>query len=229
MGSSGQSKDGSSNGNGPRKSKVEETSSDLLNRKSKLRTESIARHYSHIISGRVESYACSALMMASRKFYQIVQSGDDNSLRTFEQGRYYGTVAAGLASAYMHRKPVNSMHAIRSAGRREFREFGRFATMDKKRLPRNIHESLKANRQLKNEIRELTAKGSSLTVAERAELLKKRGQLVASSLEPRKMHGYRNMQAAHARDIRANKLIEKTSEGGRSTTKTVQKAMQADY
>lgn len=229
MGSSGQSKDGSSNGNGPRKSKVEETSSDLLNRKSKLRTESIATHYSRIISGRVESYACSALMMASRKFYQIVQSGDDNSLRTLEQGRYYGTVAAGLASAYMHRKPVNSLHAIKSAGRREFREFGRFATMDKKQLTRNIHESLKANRQLKNEIRELTAKGSSLTVAERAELLKKRGQLVASSLEPRKMHGYRNMQAAHARDIRANKLIEKTSEGGRITTKTVQKAMQADY
>ena len=229
MGSSGQSKDGSSNGNGPRKSKVEETSSDLLNRKSKLRTESIATHYSRIISGRAESYACSALMMASRKFYQIVQSGDDNSLRTLEQGRYYGTVAAGLASAYMHRKPVNSMHAIKSAGRREFREFGRFATMDKKQLTRNIHESLKANRQLKNDIRELTAKGSSLTVAERAELLKKRGQLVASSLEPRKMHGYRNMQAAHARDIRANKLIEKTSEGGRITTKTVQKAMQADY
>lgn len=227
-GGTGQSKDGSSNGNGPRKSKVEETSSDLLNRKSKLRTESIARHYSHIISGKVESYAAGALMMASRKFYQIVQSGEDNSLRTLEQGRYYGTVTAGLASAYMHRKPVNSMHAIKTAARREFREYGRFATMDKKQLTRNIHESLKANRQLKNEIRELTAKGSSLTVAERAELLKKRAKLAVSSLEPRKMHGYRNMQAAHARDIRTNKLIEKTSEGGRITTKTVEKAMKTD-
>ena len=228
-GTSGQDKDGSSSGNGPRKSKVEETSSDLLNRKSKLRTESIAKHYSRIIAGKAEGYASWALMAASRRFYQIAQSGEDNALRTLEQGRYYGTVAIGLADAYMHRKPVSSRHAIKTAGRREFREYGRFSTMGKKQLTREIHESLKANRQLKNEIRELTAKGSSLTMAERAELLKKRAQLAASSIEPRKMHGYRNMQATHARDIRANKLIEKTSEGGKITSKTVQKAMQADF
>lgn len=228
-GSSGQSKENSSNGNSPRKSKVEETSSDLLNRKSKLRTESIAMHYSRVIAGKAEGYACTALMMASRRFYSIAQSGEDNALRTLEQGRYYGTVAAGLASAYMHRKPVSSAHAIKTASHREFREYGRFATMSKKQLTHDIHESLKANRQLKNEIRELTAKGSSLTVAERAELLKKRAQLMANSMEPRKMHGYRNMQAAHARDIRANKQIEKASEGGRITTKTVQKAMKDDF
>ncbi len=229
LGSSGQSKDGSSNGNGPHKSKVEETSADLFNRKSKIRTESIAKHYSRIIAGKAEGYAAGALMMASRRFYQIAQSGEDNALRTLEQGRYYGTVAAGLASAYMHRKPVSSTHAIKSAGRREFREYGRFATMEKKQLTREIHESLKANRQLKNEIRALTAKGSNLTVAERAELLKKRAQLAAASMEPRKMHGYRNMQAAHARDIRANRQIEAASEGGRITTKTVQKAMREDF
>lgn len=229
MGGSGQSKDGASNGNGPRRSKVEETSADLLNRKSKIRTESIAMHYSRIIAGKAEGYAAGALMMASRKFYNIAQSGEDNALRTLEQGRYYGTVAAGLASAYMHRRPVSSAHAIKTSASREFREFGRFSTMSKKQLTHDIHESLKANRQLKNEIRELTAKGSSLTVAERAELLKKRAQLMANSMEPRKMHGYRNMQAAHARDIRANKQIEKASEGGRITTKTVQKAMQTDF
>lgn len=229
MGGSGQSKDGASNGNGPRRSKVEETSADLLNRKSKIRTESIAMHYSRIIAGKAEGYAAGALMMASRKFYNIAQSGEDNALRTLEQGRYYGTVAAGLASAYMHRKPVSSAHAIKTSASREFREFGRFSTMSKKQLTHDIHESLKANRQLKNEIRELTAKGSSLTVAERAELLKKRAQLMANSMEPRKMHGYRNMQAAHARDILANKQIEKASEGGRITTKTVQKAMQTDF
>lgn len=229
MGGSGQSKDGASNGNGPRRSKVEETSADLLNRKSKIRTESIAMHYSRIIAGKAEGYAAGALMMASRKFYNIAQSGEDNALRTLEQGRYYGTVAAGLASAYMHRRPVSSAHAIKTSASREFREFGRFSTMSKKQLTHDIHESLKANRQLKNEIRELTAKGSSLTVAERAELLKKRAQLMANSMEPRKMHGYRNMQAAHARDILANKQIEKASEGGRITTKTVQKAMQTDF
>lgn len=229
LGGSGQSKDGSSNGNGPNKSKVEETSSDLFNRKSRIRTESIAKHYSRIIAGKAEGYAAGALMMASRRFYQIAQSGEDNALRTLEQGRYYGTVAAGLASAYMHRKPVSSKYAIKSAGRREFREYGRFATMDKKQLTRKIHESLKSNRELKNEIRELMAKGSNLTVAERAELLKKRAQLAAASMEPRKMHGYRNMQAAHARDIRANKQIEAASEGGRITTKTVQKAMREDF
>ena len=229
LGSSGQSKDGSSNGNGPRKGKVEETSSDLLNRKSKLHTESIAKHYSRIITGKMEGYAVGALMMASRKFYSIAQSGEDNALRTLEQGRYYGTVAIGLADAYMHRKPVSSMHAIKSAGRREFREYGRLATMDKKELTRKIHESLKSNRQLKNEIRELTAKGSNLTLAERAELLKKRAQLAANSMEPRKMHGYRNMQATHARNIQANKQIEKASEGGRITTKTVEKAMKEDF
>ena len=229
MGSSGQSKDGSSGGNGPRKGKVEETSSDLLNRKSKLHTESIAKHYSRIITGKMEGYAVNTLMMASRRFYSIAQSGEDNALRTLEQGRYYGTVAIGLADAYMHRKPVSSKHAIKSAGRREFREYGRFATMDKKQLTRNIHESLKSNRQLKNEIRELMAKGSNLTLAERAELLKKRAQLMANSMEPRKMHGYRNMQATHARNIQANKQIEKASEGGRITTKTVEKAMKEDF
>ena len=156
MGGSGQSKDGASNGNGPRRSKVEETSADLLNRKSKIRTESIAMHYSRIIAGRAEGYAAGALMMASRKFYNIAQSGEDNALRTLEQGRYYGTVAAGLASAYMHRKPVSSAHAIKTSASREFREFGRFSTMSKKQLTHDIHESLKANRQLKNEIRELS-------------------------------------------------------------------------
>lgn len=229
MGSSGQSKDGSSNGNGPRKGKVEETSSDLLNRKSKLHTESIAKHYSRIITGKMEGYAVGALMMASRKFYSIAQSGEDNALRTLEQGRYYGSVAIGLADAYMHRKPVSAKHAIKSAGHREFREYGRLATMDKKELTRKIHESLKSNRQLKNEIRELTAKGSNLTLAERAELLKKRAQLAANSMEPRKMHGYRNMQATHARNIQANKQIEKASDGGRITTKTVEKAMKEDF
>ena len=154
MGGSGQSKDGASNGNGPRRSKVEETSADLLNRKSKIRTESIAMHYSRIIAGKAEGYAAGALMMASRKFYNIAQSGEDNALRTLEQGRYYGTVAAGLASAYMHRRPVSSAHAIKTSASREFREFGRFSTMSKKQLTHDIHESLKANRQLKNEIRE---------------------------------------------------------------------------
>ena len=228
-GSSGQSKDGSSNGNGPRKKKVEETSADLLNRKSKIRTESVARYYGRVISGKMQGYASWAFMAASRRFYQIAQSGEDNALRTLEQGRYYGAVTMGLASAYIHRKPVSSVHAIRTSARREFREYGRFSTMSKKQLTHDIHESLKANRQLKNEIRELMAKGSSLTVAERAELLKKRAQLMANSLEPRKMHGFRNMQAAHARNIRVNEQIEAASKGGRITVKTVQQAMQADF
>lgn len=228
-GSSGQSKDGSSNGNGPRKKKVEETSADLLNRKSKIRTESVARYYGRVISGKMQGYASWAFMAASRRFYQIAQSGEDNGLRTLEQGRYYGAVTMSLASAYIHRKPVSSVHAIRTSARREFREYGRFSTMSKKQLTHDIHESLKANRQLKNEIRELMAKGSSLTVAERAELLKKRAQLMANSLEPRKMHGFRNMQAAHARNIRVNEQIEASSKGGRITVKTVQQAMQADF
>lgn len=228
-GSSGQSKDGSSNGNGPRKKKVEETSADLLNRKSKIRTESVARYYGRVISGKMQGYASWAFMAASRRFYQIAQSGEDNGLRTLEQGRYYGAVTMSLASAYIHRKPVSSVHAIRTSARREFREYGRFSTMSKKLLTHDIHESLKANRQLKNEIRELMAKGSSLTVAERAELLKKRAQLMANSLEPRKMHGFRNMQAAHARNIRVNEQIEAASKGGRITVKTVQQAMQADF
>lgn len=228
-GSSGQSKDGSSNGTGPRKKKVEETSADLLNRKSKIRTESVARYYGRVISGKMQGYASWAFMAASRRFYQIAQSGEDNGLRTLEQGRYYGAVTMSLASAYIHRKPVSSVHAIRTSARREFREYGRFSTMSKKQLTHDIHESLKANRQLKNEIRELMAKGSSLTVAERAELLKKRAQLMANSLEPRKMHGFRNMQAAHARNIRVNEQIEAASKGGRITVKTVQQAMQADF
>ena len=52
---------------------------------------------------------------------------------------------------------------------------------------------------------------------------------MANSLEPRKMHGFRNMQAAHARNIRVNEQIEAASKGGRITVKTVQQAMQADF
>lgn len=227
-GGTGQRKDGSPFGNGPRKGKVEEPSTDAFHRDSKLRTESIARGYLKQISGMGSGYASVALMMASRKFYKMMQTGDDNALRTMESGRYYGTTALNLASAYVHRKPVSPVRAAKLAGRSEYSRFGRYATMDKKQLTRNIHENLKGNRQLKNEIRELVAKGSKLTPVERTELTKKMAQLSASSSEARKMHGFRNLQAANAREIRIQNQIKEAAGGKKITPQVARKAMRAD-
>lgn len=208
-GTTGQSK--GANPNKVTKEAVEEVTADIFGKSSKLKREGTIAHYGKKIGYRLEGWSSVAISRASRKLYNMAQSGDEDapeSLRTFEQGRYYMNTTVGVGRAIKNFHVVNAQGAAKTAQNLELKRFGKYVDMDKHQLSQQIHTGIANNRALKREIKDMMRQGSTLTPDQRKELLSKMKQLTKSSLETNCAVSYRNFQRQNANKIEASKDLE---------------------
>lgn len=69
------------------------------------------------IYGHTERYATRAGRLLGRKVYSTLQDGENNALRTFEQGRYYISTGVVFTNAVVHSRIINSDKATKLADR----------------------------------------------------------------------------------------------------------------
>jgi len=223
-GSTAQSKD--ENLNRPLKRVLADPNANILGRKSRLRTESIAKLYMKSVSSNFSVYAPNALMMAGRKFYQMMQSGDENNaLRTMENMRYYGMTAYGMTNAILHAKVVDSKALARSAASKELRNFGVLSKKSGKELSADIRRNIQTNISSKKEIRALMRKGKDLTIPERKELLSKIHEHARASKEVRLAISYQKMHRELTARVQLEQMIEHTANGKRITIRRVDETL----
>lgn len=207
-------KTGQANGVNPNKvskEAVEERVANIFGKSVKLKRETVVTRYSRNFGYKIEGYGTMAIARASRKVYNWAQSGDEDgsaSIRTFEQGRYYLKTSMDIRDAIIHFHVADSKGALHRGIKTESKFYGRFHHMTEKELSTHIHENIKNNRALKKEIKELWAKGSALTIAERKELLSKTAQLSKSSLEATQAVSYRKLVRKNKNTVAAAKKLE---------------------
>lgn len=191
-----------------RKKTSGEVSANVFGKEMRMHTKKIISSYAGQVGYKLEAYAPYALSRASRKLYQLMQSGEDNSLRTFETGRYYLATGIGVGYAVTHAHVVNSKLFYKQGAKSAFHQYGNLTVMDSKQLNRTIHENLKYNRAAKADIKELISKGASLTGEERKTLLSMMREHASASKEASKYYGYRKLQQENAMKVKVAKKLE---------------------
>jgi len=146
----------------PKKSQVERHSASILTKKSRLHSERFYSYYVRALGQRTVSYANHMPNLLSRNMYMLMQSGDDNALRTFENGRYYAITAAHVASAMTHLHVVAPGRFQRQAKAQELHRFVKYLGMSDQTLSKEIHVKMQLGRAGKQNIRILKAQNTSL-------------------------------------------------------------------
>ncbi len=153
------------------KGAVEEVSASILNRESKLKRESVSKQYFKAVGYRVSGYSSYAMTALSRKMYYLIQSGDDNALRTIETGRYYISTGVAVGRAIHNFAPVKSTaESAAKLAKWEFKRFGTLTSLDNKAISAQMNTHIQTARELKKEIKSLSESGRILTEKERLQL-----------------------------------------------------------
>ena len=153
-----------------------ETSARVLNHGSKLRHATVIGSVGSSIYGRFSAYAPQAGNTLLRKVYSMVQSSGEaasQSIRTFEQGRYYGGVAVGVASAVLHQNVGNVKQFQKAAVRAERHAFGFKRELSTQQIGKHAHSKMNEGRALKKEIQGMYEREAGLSAAERKILAQK--------------------------------------------------------
>lgn len=213
------------NANSGKKAETKEVSSDVLRHKSKLRAEHVAMQYARNIGGYVSGYSQMALMMASRKMYQMVQSGDEtNPLRTFESGRYYLSTAIGVTHAVTHANAVSSMRTVNRGAGLE-RGYGSIAQLSKREFSRELQLHKRTGRALSEEIKTLSKNGVNLTGEELSKLKDLMATKAALDHETRKLYSLRALRQEFSAAAAMDRAIEAEAKGRPIRVKHVDAAM----
>lgn len=146
----------------PKKAEVEEHGASILTKKSKLRNEHFYSYYVRRIGQKTTAYSYQASQILSRNLYMILQSGEDNAVRTFESGRYYAVTAAQVASAVAHLHVVAPARFQRKASTQELHRFAKYLGKDNHTLSREIISKKQLARKGKQTIRSLKAQNNAL-------------------------------------------------------------------
>lgn len=145
------------------KQSVSQAGTNIFNHTYRLKEQSMASIYARQIGSRFGTYASSAALRFSQQMYRVIQSGDDNALRTMETGRYYITTAAGVAIAVSQGNPVKgfSKH-IAQASAREFTLYGTKSLMSHAELSNVVNNSSRMTRELGTQIADTKQKLAAL-------------------------------------------------------------------
>ena len=150
---------------------VEEVSSSILTRDSKLKRESVSQQYFKAVGYKVSGYSSYAMTTFSRKIYQLVQTGDDNALRTMETGRYYLSTGIAVGRAIHNSAPIKSTAgSAAELAKWEFKRFGTLTSLDNKTISGQMNSHIQAARELKKEIKTYTEGNRILSEKERLQL-----------------------------------------------------------
>lgn len=199
------------NPNVANKEAVEERVANIFGKSVKLKRETAVAHMAKNVGYRMEGWGMTAVARASRKLYSMAQAGNEDgpeTLRTFEQGRYYLMTTAGLAVAIKNFHVVDSKGALHSGSKAEKLHYSKFLDMGKRELNDYTNNLIDSNRALKREIKDLMKRGASLTPAERTELLEKTKKLALDSREASRAKGFQKMQKRNANAVNAAKDLE---------------------
>lgn len=208
-GTTGQSK--GPNPNKVTKQEVEEKVANIFGKSTKLKRETLITQYGKSLGYKMESYGTIALSRISRKLYYMAQSGNEDgpeTIRTFEQGRYYLKTAVDVRRALKNLHVVDSKGAAKAGTKRESALYRKYASMSKKELSQLTHQKIQDNRVLKREIKELWKKGFALTAEERKELLRKTAKLAVSSREVSLAVGYQKLHRKNDLAVKAAQDME---------------------
>lgn len=153
-----------------------QTSAHILGQRSKLRRATVLQSVGSSMYGQFTMYAPQAGHNLLRKVYSMAQSGGEaasQSIRTFEQGRYYSGAAIGVASAYLHRNVGNVHQFQKTALRTERHVFGFTRELSSRQIGANAHTKMNEARALKKELRAMYEHEAGLSVEERKILAEK--------------------------------------------------------
>jgi len=192
------------------KKDVKEISSLLTKREYSLKRQTVAGTYFSIAGSRFLHSGVTVGSHFTRKMYQLMQSGEDNALRTGDTVRQYATTAYLVAQAVRHANPVfTTAHASAKMFRNEVMLYGKLAFLDKGTLAKQITEHRKTASALGKEIRTLMQKGASLTKEERAslaEMIRKRqslGHQLRKEISFSKFHAQNEAMVAAAKELKS--------------------------
>lgn len=146
----------------PKKSEVSTKSASILSKKSKLRANPFYSYYLRTFGQTTTTYAYRMPRILSRNMYSMLQSGEDNAVRTFENGRYYAITAANVASAMTHLHVVAPSRFVRKMNAQEVHQFAKYMGMSNKQLAGSINTKKHLARQGKQTILSLRAQQSAL-------------------------------------------------------------------
>ncbi len=212
-----------------KKADVNDAGPGLAGNKKHLRTKAIAKAYGKAVGVRIVRYPAGALSMGARKIYRMLQDGEDNSLRGFENVRYYGMTAVSATKVLPNKITANrlikkafgekiklknadnQLNLLRQKHEAVLKKkFGDLSSLSGKALKKEI-KSLKAQGQsMKAEIKAMQSKGSALTRAERKKLKELMDKHKVLSKKLRKLYGLQDAQKAFNKDIaKKQKLVKK--------------------
>ncbi len=151
-------------------------SAKLLNRETKLQRTSAMRNMGAQLYRNYSTYVPEASTMAGRKLYTMLQASNEagsQTIRTFEQGRYYGFAGAGIVIAQATRNVGNIKRFERQAAKSELHQYGFKRELTNKEVARKFHTQVNEGRAVKKEIRQMYERESGLSVPERRLLSEK--------------------------------------------------------
>lgn len=141
------------------KSDIRQRGTNIFNADYRLKQQSLAHIYASQIGSHIEQWSVSAVYSLSHRVYNNLQKGEDNALKTFEEGRYYFTTAAGVVLAIRAGAPTNALQSsVNHASSTEFLMFGTKSLMSDKQVSSALHKSMQLSQDLEPQIAELEAR-----------------------------------------------------------------------
>lgn len=187
------------------KKTVEETVANIFNQGSHLKQQSVVSMYGGIIGNRLEGYSHAAMSSLGRGVYGIAQSGENNALRTMEQGRYYITTAAGVVMALGSSAPTSSLaHRVAHASTREFRLFGTNSLLSNSEISSHVNNGLRMTRELDVKISDIEKKLAPMNAKMEQYLQAHPGSRKLDGLDKFSQREYEQL-TNHLRQLRENR------------------------
>ncbi len=185
-----------------------ESSWDILNRDTSLRRDGALRTLGGRLYDGAAHYVPGAGASLARKFYSMVQSGDESapqSIRAFEQGRYYASAAGGVALALMSKNPGSVDAFMKQAAKAERQNFGFTRDLSDKEVTRRLHASMNESQAAKKQIRRTLEENHTLSAEERRNLAAQIREHKAMSRETNKWY---NLQESRVKEKLQKEVLE---------------------
>lgn len=201
------------NANSGKKAETKEVSSDIVKKKSKLNSDSVALYYGKKLGNITASSMQRALSTSGWKMYQMVQASDETgTLRGIENARSYAVTAIGVTHAITHARVVSSSRTERRGLLRE-RGYGRIGTLNSEELSKAIQRNKDRGTALKEEIKALKKKGIDLTGDEVSTLANKIKEKRSIDRESRKLNSLFKFRYNNAATTAFDRAVEKEAKG----------------
>lgn len=150
------------NPNKAEKHTVSETSANVFDSRKHLSSSKqwkMASKYMGQIGGHMRTIGLMTSSAVFHKAYNMIQSGEDNPIRTMETGRYYAVTAAGVILAMQAGKPGHDLATrVASVTSREFRLYGTKSLLTNAQVSATVNNGIRLNREFGAQIKNVEQK-----------------------------------------------------------------------